>query len=361
MTRTASPASAPDAADARDASEATIILADIAHFETKFAHNEEVGEKRLNYFLTLVTAAVAGLVALHTADPSPEVNYSAVTTATLSLLWLMGVVTYFRMLQRNAVTDQYKQTLDDLRDRYAKLSAAGDYRVPTPMRKPWHDFFRGGLADTAAAITALTSAALVYHVFPAPVGSTGDRFPDWLPAIGTGAAVLFAMVAAARRRKVAKADQTFRANVGAVICDSEGRVLSLERRDHPGAWQLPQGGLEVDEEPAAAVLREVEEETGITAQQLEPLGPFPGNPLAYELPPDKRSRKTGRGQVQYWYFFGIASGTAPKLPPSGEFRSFDWREFAQVAADAASFRRKGYGLLAEHFEREVRSRITAPT
>jgi type I restriction enzyme M protein len=38
--------------------------------------------------------------------------------------------------------------------------------------------------------------------------------------------------------------QTFRAGVGAMIVNREGRVLILERRDIPGSWQMPQGGLD---------------------------------------------------------------------------------------------------------------------
>lgn len=51
--------------------------------------------------------------------------------------------------------------------------------------------------------------------------------------------------------------QTFRAGVGAVITDQTGKVLALERRDVSGAWQLPQGRLETEEEPLEAVKREI--------------------------------------------------------------------------------------------------------
>ncbi len=47
--------------------------------------------------------------------------------------------------------------------------------------------------------------------------------------------------------------QYFRAGVGAVIINDAGLVLALARTDIPDAWQLPQGGLEADEEPLQAV------------------------------------------------------------------------------------------------------------
>src|SRR5438874_5948950 len=63
--------------------------------------------------------------------------------------------------------------------------------------------------------------------------------------------------------------QYFRAGVGAVIVNSKGLVLAMERVDIPGAWQLPQGGIERSEEPLRAAFREVAEETGIPESDLE--------------------------------------------------------------------------------------------
>src|ERR1041385_6774904 len=98
--------------------------------------------------------------------------------------------------------------------------------------------------------------------------------------------------------------ETFRAGVGAVILNSANLVLALERLDVPGAWQMPQGGLHVGEDPLDAVTREIVEETGIEAKldlmfRVDRL-------LAYELPPTLRGKKTGRGQVQYWFVFRYA-------------------------------------------------------
>jgi putative (di)nucleoside polyphosphate hydrolase len=147
------------------------------------------------------------------------------------------------------------------------------------------------------------------------------------------------------------AAQYFRAGVGAVIVDEHRHVLVLERADIPGAWQFPQGGLEKDEEPLTAVLREIEEETGIPTAKLELRARYP-EPLAYELPPAKRSGKTGRGQVQYWFFFQFRGRRADiALPKDGEFRAWAWRSFDDVVKDAAPFRRAVYRRLRASFGR----------
>jgi 8-oxo-dGTP diphosphatase len=53
--------------------------------------------------------------------------------------------------------------------------------------------------------------------------------------------------------------------VGAVIKDSSGRLLLIRRGHEPGAglWSLPGGRVEPGEAQAAALVREVREETGL--------------------------------------------------------------------------------------------------
>jgi putative (di)nucleoside polyphosphate hydrolase len=144
--------------------------------------------------------------------------------------------------------------------------------------------------------------------------------------------------------------QYFRAGVGSVIVNDEGLVLALERVDVPGAWQLPQGGLEASEEPFQAVLREVSEETGISESDLELLDSYP-EPLVYELPANARSNKTGRGQVQYWFLFRFRGGdNAIDVKSGGEFRAWKWTRFHSLLSLVADFRKPVYRRLAERFQ-----------
>ena len=101
-------------------------------------------------------------------------------------------------------------------------------------------------------------------------------------------------------------DKPYRPNVGIALFNAAGRVLIGRRfRDDgpeiilPGLeWQMPQGGIDADENPRDAVMRELWEETGATS--AEPLGEtdwmtyeFP----AYDGPPSHRLAKF-RGQRQ---------------------------------------------------------------
>jgi putative (di)nucleoside polyphosphate hydrolase len=153
----------------------------------------------------------------------------------------------------------------------------------------------------------------------------------------------------------------FRAGAGAVLTDQQGQVLILERRDVPGAWQFPQGGLEHEELPIDAVLREIREETGITRTALALLDRYPG-PLVYELPRRAQSVKTGMGQVQYWFLFKVKdpAATVVVLPTRSEFRAIAWVPFSRAVGRVVGFKRPLYRELQKQFETAVMN-ISATT
>jgi putative (di)nucleoside polyphosphate hydrolase len=142
---------------------------------------------------------------------------------------------------------------------------------------------------------------------------------------------------------------TFRAGVGMVVLDPHGRVLALERSAVSGGWQLPQGGIEDDEEAADAMWRELREETGLTADDVEVLAELP-EWLGYELPAEYRSLKTGRGQVHKWFLLRAGTEHPPvrvDTASDAEFRSWRWTDLSKLAEDAVAFRRPVYRRLAE--------------
>ena len=57
----------------------------------------------------------------------------------------------------------------------------------------------------------------------------------------------------------------YRPCVGIVLANQQGLVFAGERIDTPDAWQMPQGGIDEGETPREAAMRELHEETGISA------------------------------------------------------------------------------------------------
>lgn len=91
------------------------LLEEYGHFAGSFWRNEEVGEKRVNFFITLVTAVIAGLVALAT-----KIKVDVYPLAVFALIGLLffGIVTLNRMIKRNQVTDEYKLLMNMIRSRF---------------------------------------------------------------------------------------------------------------------------------------------------------------------------------------------------------------------------------------------------
>jgi putative (di)nucleoside polyphosphate hydrolase len=153
---------------------------------------------------------------------------------------------------------------------------------------------------------------------------------------------------------VAKPAQYFRAGAGALIVNDQGHVLVIERADIAGAWQLPQGGLEDAEEPLDAAYREIAEETGIEKTDLAFVRSC-SELLAYELPPEARRKKTGRGQVLYWFLFQFVGDPARALVATPESRGSQWMPFSRVIDGVTSFRKPMYARLAQEFGDHLQS------
>jgi len=321
-----------------------LLLAEYEQYSESFWRSEEAGERRVTFFTTLTTALVTASVALRTSDVEiPKDEVILIASVALSSALLFGIATFFRILQRDRVTDEYKAVLRYLRVHLKRCSGLEEYYLPlNSFRRHW--LLRGGLATTVALMNCLLVAVLI-GLWSAP-----DRV--WLYAPAWFLVSFLAQALGINARKSEEApSQTFRAGAGAVILNSEGQVLALERTDHRDSWQMPQGGLQPGEEPLQAVEREIEEETGIKRCYLDPLEPL-DRPLFYELPPGSRSSKTGRGQVQYWFVFRfLGKDKKITLGDKKEFCAWKWLPMDELVATVVPFKRDVYREVEKHVAR----------
>ncbi len=137
----------------------------------------------------------------------------------------------------------------------------------------------------------------------------------------------------------------YRRCVGIFLVNQHNQVFIGQRIDTPStAWQMPQGGIENNEEPEAAVMRELKEETGTNnAQIIASLEPW----FYYDFPDAIKQRLWDgryRGQQQKW--FGLRFlGNDQEInihTHHPEFCAWRWADISEIAELAVPFKKNLY-------------------
>jgi putative (di)nucleoside polyphosphate hydrolase len=150
-------------------------------------------------------------------------------------------------------------------------------------------------------------------------------------------------------------DKGYRPAAGVMLLNREGKVFVGQRIDNTlDAWQMPQGGLDGDEDPLDGAYRELEEETGIAREHVEVIARAP-EPLYYDLPPEligKVWKEPWRGQRQIWFlarFTGEDSDVNIKTADP-EFRDWKWAEPRDLPGMIVPFKEQLYRDVLKAFD-----------
>ena len=147
-----------------------------------------------------------------------------------------------------------------------------------------------------------------------------------------------------------------RSGVGIIVLNKENKVFVARRIDNPkNFWQMPQGGVEDDENFLKAAYRELEEETSI--KNVELIKELDGT-ITYELP----DRLLGiiwkgkyKGQKQKWFLMKF-TGEEQEIDiktKNPEFLDWKWVDLDQITDVVVDFKLHVYEELKDKVKKII--------
>lgn len=146
-------------------------------------------------------------------------------------------------------------------------------------------------------------------------------------------------------------DLPYRPCAGIMLINGTGQIFVGERIDMPGAWQMPQGGIDEGESHEEAALRELEEEIGVTPGEAEIVNAT-ADWVYYDLPDHLLGKAWGgkfRGQKQRWFLVRLTAGDdAINIETDHpEFSRWKWTDAQSLLAEIVPFKRPVYEAVVQ--------------
>jgi putative (di)nucleoside polyphosphate hydrolase len=143
----------------------------------------------------------------------------------------------------------------------------------------------------------------------------------------------------------------YRKNVGMVVFNEAGHVLTGERIQFQGAWQFPQGGIDEGEELEFAAIRELYEEVGIKNATL--VAEYP-DWISYDFPPNLKLPHLNkyRGQIQKWflYYWNEPISKCNLTVHDQEFKEVRFQSIDSTLDTIVTFKLDVYKLVVQEFK-----------
>ena len=145
----------------------------------------------------------------------------------------------------------------------------------------------------------------------------------------------------------------YRLGVGIMLVNSDKRVWVGERLNTPNAWQMPQGGIDPEEAVKDTLFRELYEETGIRASDVELLAEAK-DWKTFTWPEELQERLWGgvyRGQRLKWFLLKLNADkdVTNLISHHPEFSSHKWVNVNELTQYIVDFKRAMYEDIIKEF------------
>src|SRR5580765_7563473 len=146
------------------------LMAEYSSLNNSLSESEELGNTRLNYFLTLTTAIIGGSGIAKILSPTTQ-GTDLTLVLGLFTLFFYGLVTFSRLIHRNIITDSYKRRLNTIREYFVRNDETIlNYLPYNPITyseargDKWPKFYSvgsGGLVQTAALLNSFILVSIL--------------------------------------------------------------------------------------------------------------------------------------------------------------------------------------------------------
>jgi putative (di)nucleoside polyphosphate hydrolase len=144
----------------------------------------------------------------------------------------------------------------------------------------------------------------------------------------------------------------YRQGVGIMLANKEKKIFVGKRIDNRAAWQMPQGGVDQDENIVDAAKRELKEETGVSSIKIIKKS---DKIYTYDLPDyllGKIWKGRFKGQEQTW-FLAQFLGEDDEInldQKNAEFKKWKWVNIDELPDLIVPFKKELYQELVKEFK-----------